>query len=174
MEEGLELESRRRIFAYLEKRPGAHMRQMERDLAMATGVLTYHLEFMERRGLLRSEVQQNRRCFFPARAFRQDQRRALALLRQRVPRRMLLHLLEHPGATFSEMQLAVGVSPSTLSYHLKKLEGTGILNRGRKERESTFAVRDPQLVIDLLISCGPGLEDDAVEKFVDLWTRLRG
>lgn len=174
MEGGLELESRRRIYTYLQGHPGAHMRQMERDLALATGVLTYHLQFMEERGLLRSEVQENRRCFFPAREFRQDQRRVLALLRQRVPRRILLHLLTKPEETFGGLRAALEVSPSTLSYHLKKLETRGILVRGRRERESTFTVRDPQLVVDLLVSCGSSLEDDAVEKFVDLWTKLRG
>lgn len=170
----LELESRRRIYEYIERNPGAHMRQMERELRMATGVLTYQLQVMEERGLIRSEVQQNRRCFFLAKAFRQEQRWTLALLRQKVPRKILLTLLTAPGKTFGELLGEMGVSPSTLSYHMKKLEGRGIVVRGRRERESTFAVKDPELVADLLISARGSFEDDSVDKFVDLWSKLRG
>lgn len=173
-EEGLELESRRRIFEYVASHPGVHLRQIERDLSLSTGMLSYHLEVLEKRGLLRSEVQENRRCYFPAKAFRQDQRRALALLRQRVPRHILLDLLLHGPRTFGELQAAAGVSPSTLSYHLKKLAGASLVVRGRRERESVLQVRDPDLVADLLVTAGASLEDDAVERFVDLWTKLRG
>lgn len=172
-EAGLELESRRRIFDYIASHPGVHLRKMERDLSLSTGMLSYHLDVLERRGVLRSEVQENRRCYFPAKAFRQDQRRALALLRQRVPRRILLELLLNGPRTFAELQAQAGVSPSTLSYHLKKLSVASLVLRGRRERESVLEVKDRELVADLLVTAGASLEDDAVERFVDLWSKLR-
>lgn len=173
-EVGLELESRRRIFDYIASHPGVHLRQMERDLSLSTGMLSYHLDVLERRGLLRSEVQENRRCYFPAKAFRQDQRRAMTLLRQRVPRRILIELLLQGPRSFTELQAGVGVSPSTLSYHLKKLYTASLILRQRRERETVVEVKDRDLVADLLVSAGASLEDDAVERFVDLWSKLRG
>jgi predicted transcriptional regulator len=171
--EGLELENRRRIYQYVASRPGTHMRQIERDLAMAPGLLTYHLEVLEKRGLLRSEVQGNRRCFFPAKAFHRSQRRLVGLLRQRVPRLILLLLLRSSPRTFAGLQAEVGVSPSTLSYHLKKLDREGAVVKGRREKESTYEVRDREMLLDLLVAHGPSLGRDVVEEFADLWDKLR-
>ena len=53
MREGLELESRRRIYDYLTANPGVHLRRIGQALGMSTGMLSYHLGYLERNGLLR-------------------------------------------------------------------------------------------------------------------------
>ena len=50
MPEGLELESRRRIYDFLTANPGVHLRKIGQVLGMSTGMLSYHLGYLERNG----------------------------------------------------------------------------------------------------------------------------
>src|SRR3972149_9416110 len=93
MTEVLDLDSRRRIYEFLEANPGVHLRLIGKVLGMSTGMLSYHLRYMERRGLLRSEEEGHRRRYFDARAFAEAQRKSIRVLRQDVPREIIMELL---------------------------------------------------------------------------------
>ncbi|MDD5502941.1 MAG: hypothetical protein PHH26_05700, partial [Candidatus Thermoplasmatota archaeon] len=53
-ERALELEARRRIYDQIRAIPGIHFRDLQRKSRASTGVLDYHLHYMESRGLIRS------------------------------------------------------------------------------------------------------------------------
>src|SRR6266487_2603701 len=113
MTEGLELESRRRIYDFLTANPGVHLRLIGQALGMSTGMLSYHLGYLERNGVLKAEEDGHRKRYFIARAFVEAQRRILAVLRQDVPRKIMLELLTYGDRTFADLQMSVGVSKST-------------------------------------------------------------
>src|SRR6266705_187432 len=106
-------------------------------------------------------------------AFVEAQRRILAVLRQDVPRKILVELLTFEGRTFAELQASVGVSKSTLSYHLQKLMHRDLLVRTKRERESVFTIKDLEEVRKLVLANQSSFHDDAVDRFADLWTKLR-
>lgn len=172
MAAGLELESRRRIYDFLTANPGVHLRRIGQVLGMSTGMLSYHLGYLERNGILKSEADGHRKRYFIARAFVEAQRRILAILRQDVPRRIVLELLVHGDRTFAELQSSVGVSKSTLSYHIQKLLRRDLLLRARRERESLFSIRDLEEVRKLLLANRGSFQDDAVDRFADLWSKI--
>lgn len=173
MPEPLDLESRRRLFEYLEANPGTHMRELERALGMSTGMLTYHLDYLERAGLIRVEDAGYRKHYFVAAQFRPDERSVIALLRQPTPRRILIALLTAQSLSFQELLATIGVAKSTLSFHLHKLTTTNLVTVRRQEREHHYAVGEPDRVARLLIAIRESVADDAVERFVALWTKLR-
>lgn len=172
MADGLELESRRRIYDFLTANPGVHLRRIGQVLGMSTGMLSYHLGYLERNGLLKSDEDGHRKRYFIARGLAEAQRRILAILRQDVPRQIVLELLMHGERTFGELQLSVGVSKSTLSYHLQKLMGRELLLRAKRERESVFSIKDMEEVRKLLLANQSSFQDDAVDRFADLWTKI--
>lgn len=54
------------IMEYLRANPGAHMRQIARDLGMSLGSLRWHLSVLERRGLVKERRKGNMTEFYPA------------------------------------------------------------------------------------------------------------
>lgn len=54
------------ILEYLKANPGAHVRQMARDLGMSLGSLRWHLNVLERRGLVRERRKGNMTEFYPS------------------------------------------------------------------------------------------------------------
>src|SRR5437870_12859771 len=93
MPEGLELESRRRIYDFLTANPGVHLRRIGQVLGMSTGMLSYHLGYLERNGVLKSEEDGHRKRYFIARAFAEAQRPIVAAVRQDVPPKVVIDLL---------------------------------------------------------------------------------
>lgn len=172
MEDPLNLESRRRIYQFIARNPGTYLREMERSLSMQPGVLSYHLDLMEKKGLIRSESDGYIKRYFPAEKFRQRDRRIVSFLRQPSPRKILMHLLVNGSSSFQALMNAAGISKSTLSYHLKKLTGMGIVLAQRMEREIFYSVENPDEVANLLITLQESLESDAVDSFVDIWKKL--
>jgi len=173
MHSGLQLESRRRIYDFLTANPGVHLRRIGQILGMSTGMLSYHLGVMERHGLLKSEAVRHRRRYYLAQAYRPEQRLVLALLRERVPRTIMIELATHGERTFADLLRTTRVTKSTLSYHLAKVVASGVLVRSRRERESVFALRDGGAVANLILSCAASIPDEAVGRFVTIWPRLQ-
>ena len=173
MQSGLELASRRRIYEYLSANPGVHLRRIGQTLGMSTGMLSYHLGVMERQGLLKSEAARHRRRYYLAQAYRPEQRLVLALLRERVPRTIMIELATHGERTFADLLRTTRVTKSTLSYHLAKVVATGVVARTRRERESVFSLCDCPAVADLILTCAPSIPDEAVGRFVMIWPRLQ-
>ena len=172
MEDPLSLENRRRIYQSISDSPGTFLREMERSLGMPPGLLSYHLDYMEKRGLIRSEDDGYRKRYFSSETFRQRDRRTISLLRQDSPRRILVHLLVNGDASFSELQDEMSVAKSTLSYHLKRLLGSGIVRSEKREREKFYSVENPEEVADLLISIKHVIGEDSIDRFAEIWEKL--
>lgn len=165
MDAALELETRRRIFARVVDEPGAYLRELQRALGMAMGALEYHLGYLEKAGLV-SVVQEEHKRYFPARMDAADKRH-LALLRQDVPRRIVLHLLASSPASHGRLREALGVLPSTASYYLAKMTDAGIATRTKDGRQNLYALRDPERAYSLLVRYGPTFVDRLVDRFLD-------
>ena len=169
----LDLENRRRIFQFVSGFQGAHLREVQRAVGLEIGVLDYHLDYLVKNGLLTSRKEMGRKRYF-TKALSPGDKALLAVLRQGVLRRLLMHILLNPGCTFRELHALSGTSKSTLSFHLKRLRGTGLVVRidegGRKgERYSAVKGED---IAKLLITYKSTFLDDAVDRFVEVWQQL--
>ena len=172
MPEALALETRRRIFEHVRRFPGTHFREVQRALGLQPGELEYHLHTLEKAGLLTSQEGAARRRYFVAAEIPHPDKALLGLLRQAAVRRILLAVLEKPGISFQEIHAAVGGAKSTLSFHLRKVTGSGLVAVERAGRENVYAVPEADRVAGLLVTYRASFLDDAVDRFADLWLGL--
>ncbi len=172
MDEALNLENRRHIYEFIAANPGTHVREMERGLDMQPGLLSYHLDYLEKRKLVRSEDDGHRKMYFLMDRFIEKDRRTVGALRQESPRKILIHLLVKGPTSFQALQAEMGVAKSTLSYHLKRLRGIKVIDVTKIEKEMVYRVGDADRVADLLIGIQESLSSDAVDRFADIWNRL--
>lgn len=166
----LELESRRRAYELVAATPGLHLRELARQLDQDVRTVEYHLRQLEKHGLVTPTDEGGFRRYFPRTA---DGRKAevvdardkptLGLLRKPVPLYVALFLLAQDGATHGELARDAGVSPSTLSYHLDRMERATVLGR----RDSVYVLREPERVARLLYAHRP--TPDLIDRFLDLW-----
>lgn len=165
----LELASRRRVFEFVSSTPGLHLRDLARRLEMDVRTADYHLRQLAKHGLVIGIEEGGYRRFFPRSADAQREvvdardKHFLGLLRKRVPLYVALVLLTRDVATHGELAKDADVSPSTLSYHLVRLEGEGLLAR----EGAKYVLREPERVARLLYAFRP--TQDLIDRFLDLW-----
>jgi predicted transcriptional regulator len=171
MDDPLELAIRRRLYAVVKEYPGIHVREAARQLGTSMALVEYHLALLRDHGLV-SVVKEDRYArLYPtdAPAPRPADREQVGLLRQRLPLRVTLTLLDDGPTKHKDLADALGLGKSTLSFHLRKLETAGLVQR---DAEGRFAVREPARVLRLLLAFPP--TRDLRQEFADVWLSLYG
>lgn len=154
------------ILACVTRVPGAHLRGIERMTGLPLGQVLYHLDRLERMGLVASTKDQGFRRYYLAKDVGRSEKKYLAALRHQVPRRVVLLLLERPGLTHKDLQAAVGVAGSTLSFHLDRLLSSGVLARTKVGASQQYAVADPNLARWELVYYRESFGDPEVDRYV--------
>ncbi len=166
----LDLETRRRIYEQINKSPGVHFRELERRLKLVVGSLQYHLHYLEKKKLIvASNDDDYLRYFVIDKNLNEKERKILSLLRRSSCRHILIQLLNNPDLNNKDLSLAVGLSPSTISWNLNKLVEAGVIERKKTGRISNFTIIDPTAVVELLICYKESFLDTLVDSFIETW-----
>lgn len=166
----LDLETRRRIYEQIKKSPGIHFRELERRLKLVVGSLQYHIQYLEKKNLIvASNDEDYVRYFAIDKNLNENERKILSLLRRSSCRHILIQLLNNPDLNNKDLSLAVGLSPSTISWNLNKLVEAGVIERKKTGRISNFTVIDPTSVVELLICYKESFLDTLVDGFIEMW-----
>lgn len=166
------LELRRRLLQLVEKYPGLHMRELARQAEIGESHAEYHLNELVKAGVVESVEEEFFRRFYAAKGSPSDADRGiLATLRQPVPLKIVLVLLERGAATQGELAAAVKVSKSTMSYHVGRLLDAGIVVSAAKPAPG-IALHDPKHVERLLLKYRP--PKDLTERVTDFWQAFYG
>ena len=72
---------------------------------------------------------------------------------------------------FSELLELLGVSKSTLSYHLKRLAAAGLIII-KKGDSMIVSAADPERLVNLIVWVKEDVERDSADALVDVWNRL--
>jgi len=171
--DGLTLDSRRRIRDLLKREPGLHLRAISRALDMPVGTLEYHLRNLEKREVIVSRKEGAYKVYYLRGVVGAKEKRVLPFLRQRIPRRIILHLLLTMVSAHRDIMTAVKVAASTLSFHLKKLVARDVISVEIEGRERRYSLLDHETVADAVLSYEPSFEDELADRFVSTWDGLR-
>jgi predicted transcriptional regulator len=165
------------LLSFVQRYPGVHLREIRRRLAIPIGTLDYHLYQLGRKGLIAVRFQGGYKCCFPetppgfGTPIPEEVMLLLALLRQEVPRAILLQLyLDGPMAP-AQLGAAIDTTGSNLSYFLKRLEGAGVLVREGQGPHRSIRLVDPVRVHEILLRYPP-LPDGSLDRFTRFWSEL--
>jgi predicted transcriptional regulator len=90
----------------------------------------------------------------------------------RTPRRIIIFLLLHPESSFKEVLAEFHFTKGALSFHLKKLIKANIVINTKREKEMIYRIKDENRISQILIAYQSGILDEALNGFIDLWTKL--
>jgi predicted transcriptional regulator len=169
----LELEIRRKIYTLIERSPGLHERELARLLNIPLSTLDYHLFYMKKRGLLCDQSDGKYTRYYCTCSISGKDKLVLSMLRQKIPRKIVLFLLTHINSTHKTICNHLGVSPSTTSFHLSKLTDLQVVERLDYGRETIFSINNPEHISDLLSTYQKSFIDGAVDSFIATWVEMR-
>lgn len=170
----LDLDTRRRLYALVQSYPGLHIREAARQLETSVALVEYHAAILRDNGLLRQERDDRYVRLYAIAGKSQGptdaERAQLKVLRERLPLRIALHLLDHDEPQqHKDIAKALDLGKSKLSFHLRKLEAAGIV---AKAPDGRFVVCERTRLLDLLLNYQP--TPDLRHEFADLWLSLYG
>jgi len=125
------IETRIKIYDLVSKNPGLHLSKIADMLDMSEQLAEYHLFYMIRNNLViesKAEGGHYKRFYLKDDDIGIDEKRKLAVLRQKSLLKIILLLLEHHNLKHKEIVSFLDIAPSTLSYQLTKLIESGIVD----------------------------------------------
>ena len=145
---------------------------MEKALSLSLGDLQYHLQQLEKADLISSHDDGRRKRYFIKNEVNYFDREILSFIKMRTPRRIIIFLLLHPESSFKEILAEFYFTKGALSFHLKKLIKADIVTHIKREKEMIYRIKDENRISKLLIFYKSGILDEALNGFIDLWTKL--
>ena len=170
----LDLETRRRFIALIQKYPGLHVREAARQLGEDQALLAYHLPKLVEAGLVIEEKGARYSRLFPTRAGRPvpaspQERKMLAVLREPIALKTVLFLLDNGPARHGQLATGLGMLKGHLSYHVGKLQKAGVV---RRTATGEIELENRTRMLRLLLENEP--TKDLLDRFLSLWNTLYG
>lgn len=168
----LDLDMRRRLVALVATYPGLHVREAARQLNTSMALVEYHLGLLTAANIVEVRKDDRYARLYAVQGPRPTDAEAdlLALLRERLPLRITLFLLDRAEPVkHGEIAGALALSKSKLSFHLRKLEAVNLL---RKNDQGAFELIRPRDIQRLLWTFQP--TPDLRQEFAKVWLTLYG
>lgn len=168
----IDLTVRQRVYEIVTRYPGLHLREIMRRVGTSSALAEYHLNVLEKHGLVTSTEERGYRRFYPARSPRtplsREDKRFLGLVRHPIALGIVLYLLERGRASHKDITDVVTVTKSTVTYHLKNLQEASVVARNIEDR--TFSLADAERARQLLAAYGP--TPDLIEEYGRMWEEI--
>jgi DNA-binding transcriptional ArsR family regulator len=159
-----ELKARQKIYDYIDKNPGLHFREIARKVNMPYSTFRYHINYMIKHGILSHEFNNGYTRYFVVKNMGRNEKRIINILREPVPRNIILLLILWPYSSATEImrfgikwhnhQTKIGFHLdkhyTTLNFHLKKLVDEDILHSIQDGPEVRYIVNNPLEIINVI------------------------
>ncbi|WP_255150604.1 winged helix-turn-helix transcriptional regulator [Halorarius halobius] len=119
---------RETVFAAVEATPGVHLAGVAELTDVAPSTVRYHARVLEAEDLVRTETRRGKRRLYPGDA---DPSPVTAALSDDATARLVRAVAEREPVRVSDLADAVDRAPSTVSYHLSRLEADDVVVRER-------------------------------------------
>lgn len=165
----MELELRKKIFTLVSKNAGSHLRELERKSKIPYSTLKYHLNFLSKHDLIIEKKSRGKIKYYPKKIESEDME-IIGILRQKNFRKILLYLLINDNCTFGDIEQFIKLSPSTVSWYLKKLINVKAINKINLGKKFVYVlVYDKKKIMKVLITYRESFVDSLIDKTIEMW-----
>lgn len=130
----LEHPARARLVQLIQAEPGVHFQDLVRRAGLSNGAAVHHLGKLAGAGLVSSRPLGRYTCYFPGPSPDRSSLVAAPVTRSDGARRILAELTAQPGLSGVDLAARLGVQPSTITYHVKRLQEAGLVSAARDGR----------------------------------------
>ncbi len=132
---------RAKIYEYIRKNPGIHLRGLAEEMDISMGTLRYHLNILKdthkitlNEGVASVSFYENNGSYTPA------EQHILKHLRNETTKKILKILITSPSSTRADIAHEIGVTGPSITWHMKRLEDDDILVTHREGRKISYEI----------------------------------
>ncbi len=148
----LDHETRQKIFDFIKDNPGTYYSQIRKDLDLAHGVVTHHLNMMETQELVFSKQDRQFRRFYVDGLYKD------APMVTGVQKKVLDEIRRYPGLSQKQIAEHLDLYPMLISYHVGQLEELNLVEKrkeGRKNHLFATTKSKEEKAVDDVLGRGP-------------------
>lgn len=174
----LELKRRREIYECISENSGSHMRDISRKTNVPFTTLQYHLNYLEKRGLilLREDGKYNR--YYKSYDISEKEKKIINCFRKRTTLYIMLWFFIAIQCSQKDLSRFLEKHPTTIGFHLRTMLRAGIIEQVSNENgviikntlpstikrpqvssEKIYVLTDPWMMYDLLLKHRENLEE---------------
>ena len=148
----LEQNTRSRIYNLIMEDEGIHLREVRRQLNKKMGVIQYHINVLEKAGLINSLKDGRYRRFFVNNNLNVDSKRNLiiSVLKRKPSFKILETLLEKEKVYHNDLANLLQISSQAITWHIKRLQAYELIDFEKEGKQKVYYIR--QDVLPLLKS----------------------
>jgi DNA-binding transcriptional ArsR family regulator len=134
----LDLELRRKIYNYILENPSSYEREISKKMDIPKTTLRHHLITLKKLELITEKNANGYKRYFVVNKIGKRDKEILNILKQNIPRNILLYLMYYVVCSQLEISRALEKKPSTINFHLKKLKDLGLITQANfNDRKKT-------------------------------------
>jgi predicted transcriptional regulator len=138
----LENDTRKAIFDAVCTSPGLGVHVIAQKAGVSYSTATYHLERLVAAGMIVMTPDGNKLCYYKnGGAFTETERRILPLVKNDEAAKLLEAILDTPGTYRAALAERLGVTATTINWHLRRLREAGLIDEIRQGRNAYLTVR---------------------------------
>lgn len=169
-EESQSQSNRDRIYQFIANNPGCHLRKISKDLNLAMGDTQYHLKTLEKTDLIKSRRIGVFRRYYTVSIYGEKLESLLAILRQEVPRDIIIFLIENPGATQADIAKHKGFSAPTINWHMSRLIEIDLISSHKQGKFLNYYIKgDVKDITSILRRYYPSIWNKLSNRLADLF-----
>jgi DNA-binding MarR family transcriptional regulator len=130
--------TRRKIYDFIIKNPGFHLREISRETAIPKTTLKYHLDFLEKVGLIARTSEDGFSRYFTSNEIGIKERKVFKSFRIDIAQQIILLFLIFICLSRLELSRELELSPTTVDYYLKKLIKLGIIEPSATSKDGVI------------------------------------
>jgi DNA-binding transcriptional ArsR family regulator len=159
------------LMKHIEQTPGIRYRELLRLTGLANGVLSYYISALEKANMIKVDRESRITRYYPVNVSDKESS-ILKFVRHEPIRQILFFILEHDMCTFNEIVDHTGKAPSTVSSHLKRLRGAGIVLVRHGEYHQLYRVAERNLIAEVLSKYTASFTDKVVDNYTEMLEEL--
>ncbi len=160
------------IDKYIQNNPGIYLRQICKDLGLATGNTQYHLFILEKEGKISSKKIGQHRHYYNIEINDERHKLILAYLRYDTTKDIIIFLIEHRGSTQSDIAQFKHFSSATISWHMSRLIKMGIVFCIMDGKFKRYFIISIETVIYCIKKYMPNLWDNLSYKLIKSYIQV--
>ena len=177
----IDLKVRSRIFSYISKNPGIHLRGISRAINIPKSTLVYHLNYLKKQNIIEVKTDNYYNRYYPSDKVCQKNKQLLDLFSKDIPRTIILLLALYPDSSQidiinftqkwkkhpSKIGIFLNRHQTTLSYYFNKLVQIDVIEAIPKGNKIIYRLKNEEFVFDFLITYKNKLKkDDATWRII--------
>ncbi|NND85957.1 MAG: winged helix-turn-helix transcriptional regulator [Nitrosopumilus sp.] len=155
------------ILEFIINNPSSHLRKIKNNLGFSMGTVQYHLNVLEKEGKIKSVKTKFYKNYYH---IDESSDKVLSVFNLESPRSIILCLLQHEPSTHQDIAKRVGLSSSTVSWHMKRLLELNIVESEYSGKYTLYHLTSRENVLENLRKCKSTTWNSMINNMVDVFS----